>query len=866
MAAPGTLNPFEEQGQQSCPHAKCKYDAFDKLQSATSEKDQKPTDRVEQHNAVFGRHNMQPSRIVHPSGLPEKPITPPRIHALRNDAVQPVIDEHNLNETIQPQADPPQKRVTQPAGGRLLRIAMVANLPPPYRIPIYQRIAETPGIKFLAIFCCEREPNRHWDLPALDFDHCFLKERFATVNGRYIHNNPDVVSALQRFGPDIVITNGFNPTHLYAFAYAMFRGLIHVPMTDGTDLSEQSLSMVHRAVRRLVYAKADAFVAASQGGHRLYQQYGIPAEHRFTSCLCVDNDAFARIGATAEKRYDFIFSGRIEKVKNPLFALDVAADAAKRLQRRTSILFVGSGDQEERLKNAAVQKADLVDTHFHGFATQRELPALYASARIFLFPTVWDPWGIVANEACAAGLPVLTSPHAGVAGELVINGENGFVEELDAENWGKSAMRLLTQPDLYKRYSERSRALANNFTFDRAAEGLVDACRHAFSRRGRKKNGQVTGKPPRVIIVERTLLHYREAVYQRLRALLQQDGIELQLLIGEGTPDEKKKRDEAVLDWPIRLPTRYFFNYRTCWLPFGQYARNADMVIIGHENKMLYNLWLMFFRRPRRLAFWGHGRNMQSRRPDSLRERFKRWTINKVDWWFAYTDSSAALVGNVGFPRSRITVINNAIDTRELARLCDTVTEADRKRLRASMGFHDGPIGIYVGSLYKEKRLDFLLEAAQKIRAKLPRFQLIVVGAGPDQSIIEEAAAKHAWIYYAGHLQGRRKAEMLALADIILNPGLVGLGILDSFVSGSPMLTTDCGLHSPEISYMVNGQNGLMTDDDVDLYVEAAVNVLTDPALLDKLKEGARASGSRYTTENMAQRLHDGILACLENT
>jgi glycosyltransferase involved in cell wall biosynthesis len=794
--------------------------------------------------AVTGSHDMQQSRIAPSSSL----------------RAEPVFDDTDLHEALQ------HAHAAHPAGKRLLRVAMVANLPPPYRIPIYQRIAETPGIAFQAIFCSRREPNRHWDLPSLDFDHCFLKERFATVNGRYIHNNPDVIPALQRFAPDVVITNGFNPTHLYAFAYAMFRHLIHIPMTDGTDKSEQSLSMIHRAVRRLIYAKAEAFVAASEGGHRLYQQYGIPAEHRFTSCLCIDNDVFARASATTDKKYDFIFSGRLEKVKNPLFALDVAADTADRLQRRISILFVGSGNQEERVKRAAALKADRVDAVFHGFATQGELPALYASARIFLFPSTWDPWGIVANEACAAGLPAIVSPHAGIAGELVIDGENGFVQDLDTSNWGKTAMRLLTQPDLYKRFSERSHALAGNFTFDRAAGGVVAACKHAFSRRARKRSGETAATLPRVVIVERILLHYREAVYQRLRTMLQKDGIELQLLVGEPTPNEKKKQDQARLEWPVRLKTHYFFNYRACWLPFARYARNADMVIVGHENKMLYNLWLMFFGRPRRLAFWGHGRNMQSARPDGLRERFKRWTINKVDWWFAYTDSSAALVHSVGFPGSRITVVDNAIDTRELMRHCDAVTETDRQRLRASLGFSDGPIGIYVGSLYTEKRLDFLLDAARRIRAQLPRFQLIVVGAGPDQNVIEDAAARNAWIYYAGPLQGRRKAEMLALADVMLNPGLVGLGILDSFVSGSPMFTTDCGLHSPEISYMVDGHNGIMTDDDIDRYVDAIVSTLSNPELLDRLKKGARASASRYSIENMAQRLRDGIMACLENT
>src|SRR5436190_7763164 len=270
------------------------------------------------------------------------------------------------------------------------KIALVVNEPPPYRVPIFNLIAQVPGVKFQVIFCCRREPNRKWNLPPMKFDHVFLRERITTVNGRYIHNNPDVLAALQRFSPDVVITNGFNPTHLYAFAYAAAKGVSYVPMTDGTNLSEQALSRVHRLVRRMVYARARAFIAASAGGDRLYRSYGIPPEKCFRSFLCTDNDAYTPRAPSLpapEKAFDFIFCGRMEEGKRPLFALEVAAEVARRLKRKVSILFVGSGSLEQEVRQSAAARADLVEAGFHGFASQQELPDLYRSARIFLFPT-----------------------------------------------------------------------------------------------------------------------------------------------------------------------------------------------------------------------------------------------------------------------------------------------------------------------------------------------------------------------------------------------------------------------------------------------------------------------------------------------
>jgi glycosyltransferase involved in cell wall biosynthesis len=366
------------------------------------------------------------------------------------------------------------------------KIVFITNEPAPYRIPIFNKIAETPGVSLHVVFCCKREPNRHWNLPAFKFEHTFLRERINTVKGRYIHNNPDVIPTLRRLSPDVIITDGFNPTHLYAFGYAMIKGKPHVVMTDGTVESEKTLSPIHRFVRRFVFSRSRAFVWASLGGKKLYESYGILEEHCFRSCLCVDNSLYFQKAPQEkeQKEFDFIFCGRIESVKNPVFALDVALEVANRLKRKVKILFVGAGSLEEEVKKTASMHPDLLEATFNGFAKQHDLPGLYSSARLFIFPTLWDPWGVVANEACAAGLPILVSPHAGVAGELVLNGENGFICDLDVNLWADRAILLLTQPDIYRKFSDRSRSLVSKYTFEDASSGIVTACRFAALNSG----------------------------------------------------------------------------------------------------------------------------------------------------------------------------------------------------------------------------------------------------------------------------------------------------------------------------------------------------------------------------------------------
>ncbi len=366
----------------------------------------------------------------------------------------------------------------------------------------------------------------------------------------------------------------------------------------------------------------------------------------------------------------------------------------------------------------------------------------------------------------------------------------------------------------------------------------------------------------RVLVVQRRLTHYRVPFFELLRRDLRDAGLELCLAHGEPTAQEATKRDSGELSWAVRLPTRYFLDGRICWQPFGHLARDAAVTVITAENKMLCNLGEQFLARNRRVLLWGHGANLQGNR-DSLRERFKARVALRADWWLAYTDMSRDLVRALGFPSDRITVLQNAVDTAELSAQFQAVTPQAQQRLRAELGLTEGPVGLYVGSLYTEKRIEFLLEAARALRQRVPGFQLLIIGGGPQQHLVDAAAQGAAWIKVLGIRKGADKALAASLADVMLNPGLVGLNILDSFVGGTPMITTDCGLHSPEIAYLASGRNGVMTADSLDAFVQASAALLQDRSAREAMRAACLADGARYTIEQMSRHFTQGVVAAL---
>lgn len=357
------------------------------------------------------------------------------------------------------------------------------------------------------------------------------------------------------------------------------------------------------------------------------------------------------------------------------------------------------------------------------------------------------------------------------------------------------------------------------------------------------------------------MTHYRLPLFERLRELLADKAIPLVVLAGKAHETELSKNDSGNLSWAIDLPTRYFLGGRLCWQPFGQYVRPGDLVIVTQENRLLYNLWLLRPWRAYAVAFWGHGRNFQSKGGSHWRERFKRWITNKVDWWFCYTALSRDAVLAAGFPADRITVLNNAIDTAELEQLRRDVTSNEVDGLRRSLGLGSGPIGVFLGSLTAEKRLPFLFEACLRIRQTITGFQLVVIGDGPMREEVSGFAGNHPdWVRYVGGRQGRDKVLHALLGDVLLMPGMVGLVVLDAFVLGLPIITTDCGIHSPEIAYLEHGVNGLVTEDTPTAFAQVVGDVVTDRRRLESLRASAHSSAGSYSIQAMADRFAKGIM------
>lgn len=372
----------------------------------------------------------------------------------------------------------------------------------------------------------------------------------------------------------------------------------------------------------------------------------------------------------------------------------------------------------------------------------------------------------------------------------------------------------------------------------------------------------------KVVVLQHRLLHYRTGLFERLRTRCREAGIDLHLVHGQPTGREEKKTDVGSLPWAEQVRNRYVAVGRrdVLWQPFPRRHEDAELVVMMQENRLLSNYPRLFFRGNHmpRVAFWGHGRNLQSERPGGLLEAWKKLLVGRVDWWFAYTDLTREIILQDGYPAERITVLDNAIDNERFEADLTTCSPDRLNALKQELGLVDGAlIGLFCGSLYADKRLGFMLDAADRIWKAFPEFHLVVIGDGPNAHEIQEAQLSRPWLHWVGVRKGVEKAAYFRIASLVFNPGAVGLHVLDSFCAGVPMATTSEARHGPEAAYLADGHNGLMVSGSAEQYASAVIRLLSDKTAYETMRTNALADAKRYTLDNMVERFAEGIERCL---
>jgi glycosyltransferase involved in cell wall biosynthesis len=136
------------------------------------------------------------------------------------------------------------------------------------------------------------------------------------------------------------------------------------------------------------------------------------------------------------------------------------------------LVCVGDRQGDFKVRQIAEQLGVGGKVRLVGHVEQAMLPSIYQGATLFLYPTLYEGFGLPVIEAMASGVPVVTSN--GSALREIATGYAELVEPLDVEAMARAIAGLMSDPERRRELSERGRKRAADFRWQRTAERTRD--------------------------------------------------------------------------------------------------------------------------------------------------------------------------------------------------------------------------------------------------------------------------------------------------------------------------------------------------------------------------------------------------------
>jgi glycosyltransferase involved in cell wall biosynthesis len=371
-----------------------------------------------------------------------------------------------------------------------LRVAILHNIVAPYRFPLFNALAKQ-DLDLTVLFLAAGAKNRKWDLSQyrqqIKFTYKVLPNfRLVLPLKDYTEYiiNPTIFFELQKY--DLVITAGWldfscQMTYILKKFYG-YRCILWSESTQYETSWQRSLTL---PFVRWIVGMADTYIAIGKRSREYLVKLGANSKEVFTAISTVDVAHFAKESRLKEQARQhlkqklgipknnkvLLYVGQFIERKN----VKVLFKALELLPKNFTLLLVGYGPLEESYREyAATHRQTSICIVPHQEVNY--LPHYYGIADVFVLPSLEETWGLVVNEAAAAGLPVIVSDTAGSAGDLVVPGKNGFTfDPKDVRALVAAVQACTANSERQKEMSEYSRKIIKNCTPEKAAASFYTA-------------------------------------------------------------------------------------------------------------------------------------------------------------------------------------------------------------------------------------------------------------------------------------------------------------------------------------------------------------------------------------------------------
>jgi glycosyltransferase involved in cell wall biosynthesis len=329
-----------------------------------------------------------------------------------------------------------------------------------------------------------------------DVDIIFIKENVTQDWSVELPSNCRVSSSLSiLLCRDIFVRRKYALVHLNGWNHSLCLSLIilsrlfKIPVSVASDTQlNPKLSLLKKTIKKILYPVLFRFPSLFlPGGTRqanYFRHYWVPAKKIKIAQMTVDVEAMQRYmsSITGQQRDDFrrsfgveknqvvfLFVGRLLELKGLLDLIK----AFQGLNHDHAVLWiVGDGELRPVLEQPSMQEKNIV---YFGRKIAEELFVIYHAADVIVLPSHRDQWGLVVNEAMAAGKPVIVTQQVGCSDDLVIHEKTGLViKERDVKCLCDALTYMVEHVDERKKMEKATLELISRWTLTHEVANIVE--------------------------------------------------------------------------------------------------------------------------------------------------------------------------------------------------------------------------------------------------------------------------------------------------------------------------------------------------------------------------------------------------------
>lgn len=363
-----------------------------------------------------------------------------------------------------------------------MKILFLTNIPSPYRVEFFSLLGEKCDLTVIyeLKYATNRDKNWKTDVKKT-YKEIFLDAKRIISDGGFSFQ---ILKYLNKEYDFIIVGTHGTPIAKLAMIYMRIKKIPYILNLDGAlTYTLENRNKINLFLRKIMFQGAKYYLTTNDESIKYLNFFGIKKEkiykYRFSSIK--QNDIKNDIQEKEKKdllkqklgikeKYVIISVGRLS-VDEDIFAkgFDKVLLASKYFKDDIGIYIVGADIIDSYKK--IIKENKLEKIYFEGFKNKYELDEYYSVADIFVFMSKCDTWGLVINEALAKGLPIITTDRCGAGLELIKDGINGFLVDIDdIKSLSRNISKILTNEKLRHDTQINNVLLAQEYTI----ENMVD--------------------------------------------------------------------------------------------------------------------------------------------------------------------------------------------------------------------------------------------------------------------------------------------------------------------------------------------------------------------------------------------------------